>query len=280
MIQMTDTKFVVSIPTFNSEKTLGNALDSLAAQTYKAFNCNIVDSSSVDGTIRIAKERGIETINYEGKLLGARLEGFRNTEGVYVIFMDSDQVLEKTALERLANLIEEKDPDMIILEEHSYRPNNWVQKMYDLDHEIVHQEYDYYVSPIEGVLLPRVYRRSLLVDAFNNINKDLYPHIVTHDHAIIYYECSLLSDSIDLLNNAIFHQDLSRLRDTFRHFARYGANVRDFEKTKVYNEIVKRKIHGRTRGMIRNNLGKKMLTFPLLFTKGIGYYYGYYFGIK
>lgn len=270
-------QFVVSIPTLNSEETIGIAIDSVLAQSLADFEFNIVDSDSTDGTRDIARSKGVEVKTCAGKLLQARYEGFVDSECSYVIYMDSDQVLEKTALERLKELIDESSSDMVILEERSYRRDNWIQKMYDLDRRLVQERMDLYVAPETGVMLPRVFEKGLLEKAFESINRELFKEVVAHDHAIIWYECHKLSDNFAFLRNAIFHQELDSLRATVSHFARYGQNARRFESLESYNDLIDSKMSGRYKAFLKDLSWRRLLTAPLLFSKAVGYYYGYYF---
>jgi glycosyltransferase involved in cell wall biosynthesis len=269
--------FLISIPTLNSGKTLEKALDSVNNQTYKNFTCNIVDSYSKDDTVEIARNKEVEVKLYRGKLLGARYEGFIRENCDYVVLMDSDQVLEKTLLKRLDALLNERNIDMVILEERSYRTGNWVEKMSDLNRAIVHREYNSNISSESGVLLPRVFKKKLIKRAFSKIDPELYPEVTAHDHAIIYYECSRLSNKIAFVENGIFHQEPTTLKETFRHFADYGKNTKNFEKLGLYADFIHKKISGRKKGLLRNFFSRKLLTLPLLLTKGLGYYYGYWF---
>ena len=49
-------KVSIIIATFNSEKTLRNALDSALHQSYQDWECLVVDGASKDSTIEIVKE--------------------------------------------------------------------------------------------------------------------------------------------------------------------------------------------------------------------------------
>lgn len=267
--------YLITIPTLNSENTISDCIESVKKQTYKNYSCNIVDSYSRDKTIKIAKRNNIPVKKYDGKLLGARFEGFINESIDYVIFIDSDQILEKTFLERLNTLINRQHADMVILEEKSYKTDTLVEKMYNLDRSIVHKEFEYNISPFNGVLLPRVFVKKLLVKAYKQIDSSLYPVVTAHDHAIIYYECFKISNKISYLKNALFHQEPNSLFKVYKHFAIYGKNTRSFKHLKIYDKLIDKKIDGRNKGLLKNILSKKILTLPLLITKGLGYYYGY-----
>jgi glycosyltransferase involved in cell wall biosynthesis len=273
---MTKHTFLVSIPTYNSAKTIEKAITSVQDQKDADYSLNIVDSYSSDETQKIARSLNAPCILYKGKLLGARYEGFINSDAEYVIFMDSDQVLSDTMLKRLNALLQEDDYDMVILGETSYKTETYTEKMFCLDRKNVHKEFEYNLSPENGVLLPRVFKKSLLIKAFNEIDESLYPEVVSHDHAIIYFEATKFSKHIGYLKNAVFHQEPTTLTEVFTHFKRFGHNTREFMSLGLYNDLIVSKMSGRNKGFMKNMTMDKVKTFPLLFAKWLGYYYGYY----
>lgn len=87
----------IVITTFNSEKTLPLVLKSIKKQTFfhNQIEVIVVDGGSTDKTISIVKKNNLSTIynprteqNY-GKLLG-----YLHAKGKYVMFLDSDEILE------------------------------------------------------------------------------------------------------------------------------------------------------------------------------------------
>src|SRR5690348_7064734 len=90
----------VNIPTLNSEKTLPNTLKSVAQQTYRRIEVIIADTYSTDRTPEISLGYGAKLIKTKDKLLGARREAFNQSAGEFILLLDSDQVLEKTTIER------------------------------------------------------------------------------------------------------------------------------------------------------------------------------------
>jgi len=97
----------VTIPTYNSEKTLGQTLESVKNQTYKKIEIIIIDSYSKDKTLEIAKKYNARIVMCKGKLLEARIAGTKASRGKYVLLLDSDQILEKTVIERSVNKMKE-----------------------------------------------------------------------------------------------------------------------------------------------------------------------------
>jgi len=143
----------VTIPTFNSEKTLEKTLEKVKAQSYKNIEIIIVDSYSDDKTLEIAKKFNVKIVMCKGKLLEARIVGTEKSKGEYVLFLDSDQILEKTAIERAVEKM--KDYDYLWFYERSYNKEKFLPSLYNADRILVQK----YLG--EGVVLPRFFKRNL-----------------------------------------------------------------------------------------------------------------------
>jgi len=264
----------VIIPTYNSERTLEKCLKSVRDQTYKKIELIIVDSYSKDRTVEIAQSFGAKVIQTEWKLLGARYIGFKESTGDITVLLDSDQILEKTAIERAVQMF--KKYDMLCLEEHTYKPKTWIQKLFEADRQLVHEFAHLHLDPLEGVLLARVYKREILKKAFENIPRELFPSVIAHDHAIIYYEAYRISQKVGIVPNAVWHIEPSSLWVLLKKNYRYGKSTYELVKTGHYRELLKKKV--RFRKGATKNLKAGLQSYLLLFLKGIGYWAGYIAG--
>jgi glycosyltransferase involved in cell wall biosynthesis len=91
----------VIIPTFNSERFVCDAIDSVFAQNYSEIEIIVVDDGSTDRTIAIAGQKLQSVLsNWRiielGRNMGpsaARNAGLRAARGVWVQFLDSDDLL-------------------------------------------------------------------------------------------------------------------------------------------------------------------------------------------
>lgn len=98
----------IIIPTFNRVNLIGKTLDSVLAQTYSNWECIVVDDGSIDDTVEVLKNYNKidKRIQYhyrpKDKPKGAnacRNYGVEKSKGEYLIFLDSDDLLEETCLE-------------------------------------------------------------------------------------------------------------------------------------------------------------------------------------
>ena len=97
-----DDPFVtVVVVTYNSERTVGETLSSLMAQTYpdERYEVLVIDGGSTDGTHAVADEHGAGFHVLEGGTIGAcRNRGIDLAQGEYVAFTDSDCAVPATWL--------------------------------------------------------------------------------------------------------------------------------------------------------------------------------------
>lgn len=97
----------VIVPCYNQARFLRDSLTSLLNQTYKNWECIIVNDGSTDNTTDVAAEwccadNRFRLINQENKgLSGARNRGIVEAKGQYIQFLDADDLIlpEKFALQ-------------------------------------------------------------------------------------------------------------------------------------------------------------------------------------
>lgn len=111
----------VIIPVYNDEKYFSGMLDCVSRQTYRDFELIIVNDGSTDGTqgvinsfISTHAECVVKCINQENKgQSAARNRGFSEAEGEYIAFLDSDDTITDDYLEKLLNLAESRNADVV-----------------------------------------------------------------------------------------------------------------------------------------------------------------------
>jgi len=91
----------VVIPCYNQARFLGQAIESVQAQTHRFFEIIVVDDGSTDDTVAVAGGYGsVRCISQRNQGQGAaRNEGLKHVLGDYVVFLDSDDRLLPRALD-------------------------------------------------------------------------------------------------------------------------------------------------------------------------------------
>lgn len=105
----------VIIPTYNSERTLNQCLQSIQRQTYKKIETIVVDRYSLDKTVQIAKDFKAKIFYVTRERSVARNLGARNARGKYLLFVDSDMALNSNVVENCVNLCERKNFDAVVI---------------------------------------------------------------------------------------------------------------------------------------------------------------------
>ena len=113
-------KVSIIIPIYNVEKYLRRCLDSIINQTYKNLEIICVNDGSTDGSAHILesyakKDNRIKVIDKQNEGLSiARNKGLDIATGKYCYFVDSDDWIELSTIEKLVNAITTNDVDVVI----------------------------------------------------------------------------------------------------------------------------------------------------------------------
>ncbi len=124
----------VIIPVYNSEKYLGECLESVLAQTLKQIEIICVDDGSQDRSLTIISEYAerdarIQIVRQAHKgVSAARNTGIRKACGKYLYFMDCDDLLEPEALKLLYERAERDSLDITFFKMIIYEPQQLIEK--------------------------------------------------------------------------------------------------------------------------------------------------------
>lgn len=130
--------FNVIIPTYNSEKTLKRAVDSVAKQTFKDYRLIIVDDCSTDKTreiIRDIKEADVIMLTEKRFNGGSRNVGVaEGMDAKYTLFLDADdEFIDPECFQKIHDLIvKENYPDMVRLSYRKHYDDTHFEKDFDL----------------------------------------------------------------------------------------------------------------------------------------------------
>lgn len=108
----------IIVPIYNAEKYIKICLDSLINQTKKELEFILINDGSTDNTEKIIKKYKDPRIKYyKNKNQGigkTRNFGIEKSTGKYIMFLDSDDSLEKNACELLFNEVLERKIDLLV----------------------------------------------------------------------------------------------------------------------------------------------------------------------
>ena len=205
----------VIVPTYNSSATLDECLGALKNQEYKNIEIIVTDSFSKDRTKEIALQNGAKVIDAETLAL-ARKKGVELAQGKYILFLDSDQIIEPNTIALSVKTCEEDGFDGVThFERSKIYKNTLVERLINFDKWIFHSQQD--DDPIYGTAEPRFFKADFVkrIDFLDN------PPI-TFELAIINLKINQMGARIKFLDAYIYHYETSSFLEVSRKFFRYG----------------------------------------------------------
>ena len=108
----------IIVPAYNAERTINRCIDSILKQSYGNLEIIIINDGSKDSTeekcMKYIKNKKIKYIRIKNSgVSNARNIGIENSTGTYIMFVDSDDYIEKNMVERLYDNINE-NVDLVI----------------------------------------------------------------------------------------------------------------------------------------------------------------------
>lgn len=110
-------KVSVIVPVYNGDKYIRDTLLSILNQTYKNIECIVIDDGSTDRTIEVCQEFSSRlTIlrKANGGQSSALNLGWSRASGDYLSYLSADDILNKTAIERLIRDAENVTGDVVV----------------------------------------------------------------------------------------------------------------------------------------------------------------------
>jgi len=114
-------KISVIMAVYNSEKFLGETIQSILNQTFKDFELMVINDNSTDESLKLIKkfqkiDKRIKLINGKVNIgpAGARNKGLKIAMGKYIAILDSDDISHTKRLETQYNYLE-KNPHIFLV---------------------------------------------------------------------------------------------------------------------------------------------------------------------
>jgi glycosyltransferase involved in cell wall biosynthesis len=157
--------FAAVIPTYQRERTVGRAIESVLQQTRPADEVIVVDDGSTDGTGHVLDGfPSVRVIRQEqAGSAAARNHGVRAASSTWIAFLDSDDWWEADHLERIARAVEQTggaadlyldDTHVALHTQQGEESQLYVGSLWELAHFAPSPPVDVAVDASEWVLLP------------------------------------------------------------------------------------------------------------------------------
>ena len=220
-------KVSVIVPVYNVEKYIGRCLDSLVNQTLKDIEIIVVNDGSPDNSQKIIdkyvkKYNNIKSyVKKNGGLSDARNYGLKYAQGEYISFIDSDDYVDKTMLEKMYNKAKDNNFDMVVCDlDMVLDDGKFIQNVSsNIDRDIYNNEIKKYMVNLYPSAWNKLYKRTL----FDNevyFKKGIWFEDVEFIYRLIPYV-----KSIGIVDDKLYH-----------YVQREGAITKTFDK-RLYNYI-------------------------------------------
>ncbi len=250
----------VVIPVYNVEKYLKNCLESVVRQDTKyCFEVIAVDDGSTDGSSEILQEYEqkydfFQVITQENQgLSGARNTGINHAQGQFITFIDSDDSIENTYIEKMLGLAIQKDADitMCSIREFDVVSQNTLKVIRHENISLKNGIKDEILN-IKGYAWGKIYKRKLW-------EKIRFPVGFLFEDAIIRTIVMRLCQSFEFIDEALYvytvRQDsLSRKSKEKRKSTKYLEQYFMLEKILKLSEKI---------GLLKDNVLYKIALYEL-----------------
>jgi glycosyltransferase involved in cell wall biosynthesis len=141
-------KVSVIIPAYNAEPYVGEAIESVLAQTWRDFEVVAIDDGSTDATLTILRsfEPRIRVVSQPNRgPAAARNAGIDNSTGEYIAFLDGDDLWKAEKLSEQVSLLDQRsDVGLVYSESLMFS---------DAGRRDIHRKIGYAIEPSLGFLL-------------------------------------------------------------------------------------------------------------------------------
>ncbi|MDY6895080.1 MAG: glycosyltransferase [Thermotogota bacterium] len=242
----------IIIPTLNSEGTVDACLESIKNQSYGNVEVVVVDGFSGDGTGEIAERYGAEVIESDAKRSRARNIGVKESEGHFILSLDSDMELAEKVVEECVDTFQsDKNAGGVIIPEKSVGDGFWV-KVRDFE---------------------RSFYAGTEIESARFFKKEMVERVDGFDEDVVFFEESTLPQKIEKLgynvklrtdSYILHHEDNFNLMNWLKKKHAYAktASVYSNEYKNYASKQVS--ILYRYSLFLKNGNWKKFLSKPLL----------------
>lgn len=236
--------FTIIVPVFNVQEYIQECLKSLQLQSIKNFEVIIVNDGSTDNSEEICQEFVDRNSNFKlfrkknGGLSDARNYGLSKANGEYIIFLDSDDLLDQSAVEKFTNFIDSSQTKFDIISgnakvigtDKQYLYKNLLEKDYG-----IYSGIDYYLKSLKknSLYVPtwlHIFKKDFLLENKLFFKKGIYHEDEDHtvrcylkaeyivDFNIVHYLYRIRSGSITNSSSNLFKriEDLKITYDDLR----------------------------------------------------------------
>jgi glycosyltransferase involved in cell wall biosynthesis len=270
----------VIVPCYNYANYIGDCLESLIAQTFKDWECIVVDDGSTDDSVAVIhqycnKDSRIKCFTQinSGPTV-ARNFGLKNSQGTYIQFLDADDKIESKKFEIQLHLFEKHKNLDLVYSEAKFFSNKNPEKLYD-NLDLISKSDLKTISGSGDMLIHALLKENIMVICSPLTKKRVFTNFGDMDTDLYYYEDWELWARL-AINNCEFQYDntensraLVRVHDSYSKnefkmnlnaliaSTKLMSNIQDRKYKKILAPKIayyKRVIDEHLIGLLKNNL--------------------------
>lgn len=136
----------IVITNYNYNDFVGDAINSVQAQTYSNFELVIIDDGSTDGSVKTLKDyasknKKIRLIEQPNKgVVPTRNRGIEESKGEYMLYLDADDKIPETYIEVLVSEAQKKNLDVVYCNYRRFGQETSLRVFPEFDIELIKSE--------------------------------------------------------------------------------------------------------------------------------------------
>ena len=204
----------IIVPSYNVEKYVGACVDSVLKQEYQNWECILINDGSSDHTLEViksfeVKDRRFQVFTQENAGLSAtRNRGIEISNGDFLFFLDSDDILSSDAISTLVSSVDNNDivtgitvtskitGDIISKISPLYPPKEG-------DITFANNHFEVLTKAMESALTP-VAQNRLYSKEFIDKNNLRFKNGILHEDELWFFETMLVAKNVKFVNHETY----------------------------------------------------------------------------
>ena len=204
----------IIVPCYNVEKYVEACVDSVLKQDYENWECILINDGSSDHTLEViksfeAKDRRFQVFTQENAGLSAtRNRGIEISNGAFLFFLDSDDILSSDAISTLVSSVDNNDivtgitvtskitGDIISKISPLYPPKEG-------DITFANNHFEVLTKAMESALTP-VAQNRLYSKEFIDKNNLRFKNGILHEDELWFFETMLVAKNVKFVNHETY----------------------------------------------------------------------------
>lgn len=200
----------IIVPMYNSEKYISRCLESLIKQTYKNIEIIVVDDGSNDNSINIVSSLNDKRIKLYKKensgVSSTRNYGIEKSNGDLLLFVDSDDYIDTTMIDKLVKKVRNKDEAFVTCNNTEiYKDKEEIRETFEEENVGLNREYliRAIASGRAGLVCSKLVSRKVIID--NNIRFD--SNLKIGEDQLFFIEVAQYCNDFEYINESLYFYD-------------------------------------------------------------------------